>query len=368
MSFGAKAIGGALTPSEAETQFKFSLGLSHVRSASYELERQVVYSTGPLADAVVFSAVPYDQYTYAIRSSRSSTSGWSDPRTVGGFVNCTSMGAARPRHARTMHPIARLPSVLIATLLLATTAAQPLLSLPVEDVVDGPIAMSEVTATSATLRVTTAGDLACLVVFGEDERFGQLALDADMGGGAHREHRVLLRGLEPDTEYAYRLQGSDPSGNFYASEVLRFRTLPAEAGASLGVDVATAEAGATIVAASSEYGGGFAAANAIDGDPRSEWSSRGDGDAAFVTVRLREPVEVTGFGLWTRTMGTSAQIERFEVVNELGEVFGPFDVPDAASAYDFAASGRGQEFTFRVLASSGGNTGVVELSVYARPR
>ncbi len=267
-----------------------------------------------------------------------------------------------------MHPLPRLASVLIAALLLSVAAAQPLVSLPIEDVVDGPIAMSEITATSATLLVTTHLDLACVVVFGEDEGFGQLALDADMGGGAHRDHRVLLRGLEPDTEYAYRLQGSAPDGRFFASEVLRFRTAPAEAGPSLGVDVATAEAGATVVAASSEFGGAFAAANAIDGDARSEWSSRGDGDEAFITVRLREPVEVTGFGLWTRTMGTSAQIERFEVVNEHGEVFGPFDVPDAASAHDFVASGRGQEFTFRVLASSGGNTGAVEVAVYTQPR
>ncbi|MDF1523349.1 MAG: fibronectin type III domain-containing protein, partial [Trueperaceae bacterium] len=115
-----------------------------------------------------------------------------------------------------MHPIARLPSALFMALLLAVAAAQPLVSLPVEDVVDGPIAMSEVTATSATLLVTTHIDLACVVVFGEDEGFGQLALDADMGGGAHRDHRVLLRGLEPDTEYAYRLQGSAPDGSFFA--------------------------------------------------------------------------------------------------------------------------------------------------------
>ena len=267
-----------------------------------------------------------------------------------------------------MNRTARLLLALVVALLLATAGAQPLTSLPINDVVDGPIAMSEVTATSAALVVTTAIDLACVVVFGPDEGFGQLALDADMGAGAHREHRVLLRGLEPDTEYAYRLQGSAPDGRFYASEVLRFRTAAAEAGLSLGVDVATAEAGATVVAASSEFGGAFAAAHAIDGDSNSEWSSRGDGNEAFITVRLREPVEVTGFGFWTRTMGSSAQIERFEVVNEHGEVFGPFEVPDAASAHDFAASGRGQEFTFRVLASSGGNTGVVEVSVYAPAR
>jgi hypothetical protein len=258
-----------------------------------------------------------------------------------------------------------LPVALLAALAL-TAAAQPLLSLPVEDVIDGPIAMHAVTATSATLVITTTIDLACVVVFGVDENFGQLGLDADMGGGAHRDHQVFLRGLEPDTEYLYRLQGSGPDGTFYASRVLRFRTATAEAGLRLGVDVATADAGATVVA-SSEFGGAFAATNAIDGDPRSEWSSRGEGDAAFLTVRLREPVEVTGFGLWTRTMGSSAQIERFEVVNEFGEVFGPFEVPDAATAHDFAASGRGQEFTFRVLASTGGNTGVVEVAVYTRP-
>ena len=291
-----------------------------------------------------------------------------DPGGWGTSVKYASFSAPPPRHARPMHPIARLPSALIVALLLAAAAAQPLTSLPVEDVVDGPIAMSEITASSATLVVTTEIDLACVVVFGTDASFGQLALDVDMGGGAHREHRVLLRGLEPDTEYVYRLQGSAPDGTFYASEVLRFRTAPAEGGPSLGVNLATAEAGATVVAASSEFGGAFAAANAIDGDPRSEWSSRGDGDAAFITVRLREPVEVTGFGLWTRTMGASAQIERFEVVNEHGEVYGPFEVPDAASSYDFPASGRGQEFTFRVLASSGGNTGAVEVAVYARPR
>ncbi len=267
-----------------------------------------------------------------------------------------------------MNHLAPRALVLSAALLLAFAAAQPLVSLPIEDVVGGPIAMSEVTPTSATLLVSTHVDLACVVVFGTDDGFGQLALDADMGGGAHRDHRVSLRGLQPDTEYLYRLQGSDPEGNFYASEVLRFRTPPADGGPSLGVDVATTAAGAVIVAASSEFGAAYAASKAIDGDARSEWSSRGDGDAAFITVRLREPADVTGFGLWTRTMGSSAQIERFEVVNEHGEVFGPFDLPDAAAGYDFAATGRGQEFTFRVVGSSGGNTGVVELAVYTRSR
>ncbi|MFU8887933.1 MAG: hypothetical protein ACNA8N_04960 [Trueperaceae bacterium] len=270
-----------------------------------------------------------------------------------------------------MSLIARLLPFALAAALGAAAHAQPLVSLPVEDVVVGPIEVSEVSSSSATLLVTTSIDLACVVVFGRDATFGDLALDQDMGGAAHRDHRVVMRGLEPDTEYVYRLQGSDPQGNFYASEVRSFRTPPAddaETGAALGVDVATLEAGAAVVATSSDYGSAFAGGLAIDGDARSEWSSRGDGDDAFITVRLREAVEVTGFGLWTRTMGSSAQIESFEVVNEHGDVFGPFEVPDAATLHAFAASGRGQEFTFRVVASSGGNTGAVEVAVYTRPR
>ncbi|CAN5795119.1 hypothetical protein BH23DEI1_BH23DEI1_24720 [soil metagenome] len=264
--------------------------------------------------------------------------------------------------------------VLHATLALATSAllfgaawAQPLTSLPIDEVLAGPINLHDVTATSATLEVTTSIDLACVVVFGTDASFGDLALDMDMGGGAHREHLVFLRGLTPDTDYVYRLQGSDAAGNFYASEVLHFRTAAAEAASDLGTNLATLEAGAEIVEASSEFGDAFAAQHAIDGDARSEWSSRGDGDGAFITVRLAASVRVTGFGFWTRTMGSSAQIERFEVENEHGDVFGPFDVADAAGPHVFEASGAGRDFTFRVLASSGGNTGAIEVAVYGEP-
>lgn len=267
-----------------------------------------------------------------------------------------------------MRLIGRLLPLVLAATLIAAAHGQRLVSLPIEDVVEAPIEVSEVSSVAASLVVVTSIDLACVVVFGRDASFGGLALDQDMGGGAHRDHRVVMRGLEPDTEYLYRLQGSDAQGNFYASEVRRFRTPPAARGAALGVDVATVAAGAVVIATSSDFGSGFAGERAIDGDARSEWSSRGDGDGAFITVRLSEAVDVTGFGLWTRTMGSSAQIERFEVVNEHGDVFGPFEVPDAAALHAFAASGRGQEFTFRVVASSGGNTGAVEVAVYTQRR
>ena len=242
---------------------------------------------------------------------------------------------------------------------------------PIEPILAGPLKIGELTPQSATLNITTNRDVACVVVFGMDPGFGQLALDRQMGSSAHSDHRVVMRGLQPDTEYVYRLQGSDPDGAFYASSTMRFRTPPAEPQADLGTNVARAELGARIVDVSSNFDGGdnassFGANNAIDGDDSTEWSSAGDGNQAFVTVELPQAVEVSGFGLWTRTMGTSAQIGRFEVENEAGEIFGPFAISDPNQLYGFAATGRGRRFTFRVVDSSGGNTGVVEIGVFTR--
>lgn len=240
----------------------------------------------------------------------------------------------------------------------------PLTSQPLEPVLEAPTELSEITARSATLEVVTSVDLACVVVYGTDDSFGQLALDQDMGSGAHRDHFVIMRNLEPDTDYRYRLQGSDAEGTFYAGEIMSFRTPPAEEQADLGVNVATAERGARITAASSEFGSSFGAENAIDGASGTEWSSAGDGDEAHITVELSQSVAFSGFGLWTRTMGTSAQINHFKVENEVGETFGPFELPNASGLYRFEAEGEGQRFTFKVVDSSGGNTGIVELAVY----
>ncbi|HSH78254.1 MAG TPA: hypothetical protein VLA19_06950, partial [Herpetosiphonaceae bacterium] len=232
---------------------------------------------------------------------------------------------------------------------------------PIEPILASPLEIGELTPQSATLNIITNRDVACVVVFGTEGAFDQLALDQQMGSRAHSDHRVIMRGLTPDTEYVYRLQGSAPDGTFYASSTMRFRTPPAEPQADLGMNVARAALGARIVDVSSNFGGGynassFGANSAIDGDAGTEWSSAGDGDQAFVTVELPQAVEIRGFGLWTRTMGASAQIGRFEVENEAGEIFGPFAITDASQLYGFPATGRGQRFTFRVVESSGGNT------------
>lgn len=262
--------------------------------------------------------------------------------------------------------------LLLLAPLLPLALAQPAVPvLEAEAILLEPLRPSDVTATSAVVRVTTAIDVACVVVFGETESFGRMALDQDMGGSAHSDHVVAMRNLEPDTEYAFRIQGSDLAGNLYVSRTVRFRTLEAEAGPDLGENVARTALGARVAGVSSNFGGGdnasrWGADNALDGDGGTEWSSDGDGDDAFLSVELPQTTSVSGFGMWTRTMGSSAQIESFTVENELGELFGPFVLPDAAGMHAFPVEASGRTFTFLVASSSGGNTGAVEVAIFSR--
>jgi hypothetical protein len=132
---------------------------------------------------------------------------------------------------------------------------------------------------SAVLEVDTAIDVACSVVYGTDESCGLIAVDSDMGGGAHADHQPVLGGLEPDTDYVYRLQGTAPDGTLYVSEVMSLRTAPKPVGGPTNVALDV-----TVTGASSVFSDAFAAENAFDGDATTEWSSRGDGDEAWVDV------------------------------------------------------------------------------------
>ena len=246
-----------------------------------------------------------------------------------------------------------------------------LTSLPIEPLLDGPIEISELGSTNATLVINTSTDVACVVVFGKDENFGNMALDADMGADAHANHRVVMRGLSPDTKYFYRFQGSDRDGKFYVSKLMSFTTKTAEAKADLGNNIALISLGAKVVDVSSNYANGandstWGANNAIDGNPNSEWSSNGNGNDSYITIELANEAEVSGFGLWTRTMGSSAEISSFEVINEFGDSYGPFNITNANAIFDFPVNARGKRFTFKVLDSNGGNTGVVEIAIYSK--
>ena len=228
--------------------------------------------------------------------------------------------------------------------------------------VDEPVVVPDASGTSATLHVSTELDMACAVVFGRDESLGDgIATDADMGGGAHTDHAAVLGGLQPDTEYFYRVQGSGADGNLYRSELMTFRT-PAAEGAP-GENVAR---GADFVDVSSEFSAAFAASNAVDGDLSTEWSSDGDGDDASITIDLGRPADVVGMTLRSRSMSDgSSVIESFTVTVDGGETYGPFDAGTSIVLNDVAFTGRVLQIDAE--RTSGGNTGVAEIEVYEGP-
>ena len=225
-----------------------------------------------------------------------------------------------------------------------------------------PVVVPDPSGTSATLQVSTTLDMACAVVFGRDESLGDgIATDTDMAGGAHTDHQAVMRGLEPDTEYFFRVQGSGADGRLYRSELMTFRTPPAGAADAPGENVAS---GAEVVGVSSEFSDSFAASAAVDGNLGTEWSSAGDGDDAWITIDLGRPVDVVGVALRSRSMSDgSSVIETFTVTVDDGETYGPFDAGTTAVVNEIAVTGE----VLRIDAerTSGGNTGAAEIEVYA---
>lgn len=251
---------------------------------------------------------------------------------------------------------------------------------PLTDIyVDGPPQITNITTTHATLLFTSSVPVICSVVYGPDENFGQIAQDSNMNGGAIVEHRPLLAGLMPQTTYQYRVQGTDANGVLYVGEVESFQT-PAESEASATeVNIADLFDGAEIVSVSSNFGGAdndqtWGAESAIDDNPATAWSSNGDGDEAFIEVSLMEPSIISNVDVWTRFMTNgSARILQFSLTTDprtdKSEQFGPFTLPDATRAYSFEVLSTQAVETIRldVVASTGGNTGLVDFKVFANP-
>lgn len=246
---------------------------------------------------------------------------------------------------------------------------------------EGAPRIASLMATSAAVEFVSSIPLVCSVVFGIDETYGQIATDADMMGSAHLEHRPRLTNLMPDTEYVYRMQGTDANGNIYVSEPATFRTPPEEdPGSATMINVADINSGAEVVAVSSNFGGAandgtWGAESALDGNVGTAWSSSGDGDDAFIEVRLGKPASAnvlpTAVEVWTRAMSNgTAQIFEFSLTSNPGsatsESFGPFTLPDADQAYRFEIAPTQEVATLRldVESSNGGNTGLVEFAVF----
>jgi hypothetical protein len=220
-----------------------------------------------------------------------------------------------------------------------------------------PVFEFDPSATTATLTIETTIDVACFVSYGIDAPAGSIATDNDMGAtGAHADHMPLLTGLEPDTEYQYRLQGVGIDGRLYRSDIMTVTTPSASTG-SLGDNLAPQ---ARVADVSSEFSSSFAAENAIDGDRGTEWSSQGDGDDAFITIEFGSELDIAMVRFITRSMGDgSATTNTISIVAD-GERFGPFPTGEEPIEVDI----RARSLTFEVESSTGGNTGAVEIEVY----
>lgn len=104
-------------------------------------------------------------------------------------------------------------------------------------------------------------------------------------------------GVEIDTEYLYRLQGSESTAASTAAI-----SSPSTHHQSQRPCPENAAACAAIVDVSSEFYEAFGAADAVAGDLATEWSSGGDGDEAYLVIDLGREVDVVAVGFHTRSM------------------------------------------------------------------
>jgi hypothetical protein len=220
----------------------------------------------------------------------------------------------------------------------------------------------------AIFRVTTTEPAICAIVWGETEELGNFNNSLDMNGTGIIQHDVFLPGAEAGQTYFYRLQGSTADGSLFQSELMTF-TLPE---AAPGTSTATGTAGdnlalgAKVSEVSSEFSASWSGANAIDDDLGTEWSTAGDGDAGYIVIDLGSPQQVAGFEFLTRTMADgSATTTTYTVTVDDGETIGPFDAGNPADTRFAAATATGQVFRFDINASTGGNTGAIEIRILA---
>jgi hypothetical protein len=229
----------------------------------------------------------------------------------------------------------------------------------------------DVTDTSARVNFVGTVPLACYLVYGPDENFGAVTNDPNMTQAAIIEHNPVLLGLEPDTEYVFRMQGTGEDGTLYVSELYKFRT--AAASDQPGDNLLAPANGAVIVEVSSNFGGQpndgrWGILNAFDGNPATEWSSDGDGNDAYFVVALDGTHQVDTLVYWTRAMADGSAItQSFTVTIDNGETFGPFELPNADQAYVFEVDFVTSTLRFEVETSTGGNTGAKEVAAYGSP-
>ncbi len=239
---------------------------------------------------------------------------------------------------------------------------------PLAVVTESEAVALDITDTTARVNFVGTEPLACYLVYGTDETYGNVTNDPQMAQAAIVEHNPIMTNLEPDTEYFYRMQGVGEDGVVYISEVYSFRTLPAQAGDT--DNLLSPDNGASIDEFSSIFGDGpvdgrWGVLNAVDGNTATEWSSNGDGDDAYFIVILPQESQINEIVYQTRSMSDGTAItESFSVTNDAGETFGPFNVDTTERSITFEVDITASTLRFDVEASTGGNTGIVNIAAY----
>lgn len=220
--------------------------------------------------------------------------------------------------------------------------------------------------TRGVFRVETTEPMICAIVWGETRDLGRFNNSLNMAGTGIVQHDVFLPDVAPGTEYHFVVQGTTADGTLYRSEMSTFTIAGPESTATTVDRGANLARGAEVVQVSSEFNDAFSAANAVDGDLSTEWSTAGDGDDASITIDVGEATAVGGFEFLTRSMtdGT-ATTERYTVTVDDGDTLGPFPAGNAADPMFTEAAAEGRTFRFDVESSTGGNTGAVEIRMYA---
>jgi hypothetical protein len=261
--------------------------------------------------------------------------------------------------------------LILAVMLSACGSSQSEGLLALEDIpngFDGPEVLT-VGADSASIRFDTGVPTVCNSPFGETTEYGEVAT-IPMFSGATLDHVVTFAGLDANTIYHYQIIATDNQGNVYRSGDFTFTTTAESGNTIVNDNWLSLENGAIVSDVSSNFGSGdndkqWGANSAIDGSTASEWSSRGDGDEAFIEIQMAEEVQLSSLVAHTRSMANdTAQIFSFNVTTDKGETYGPFELPDADGAHEFEVDFIASTLLFEAVSTNGGNTGFVELGAF----
>ena len=243
--------------------------------------------------------------------------------------------------------------------------------LPFELIQDGDFAfeVDPFDTTRGVFHVTTTEPTICSITWGETTELGNLNNSLTMNGTGIIQHDVPLPGAETGKTYYFTVQGSTADGRVFQSEMATFTLPEIEAAASPDREMAVhgdnLAVGASVRAVSSEFSAAWSADNAIDGDMSTEWATSGDGSDGYIEIDLGAESDIAGFEFITRSMTDGSAITTEYTVDVDAVVFGPFAAGTPADPGFAAADASGRIVRFMISDSSGGNTGAIEIRVFA---